>query len=701
MKTKYIPDTVVSSWKIIAFMAVIFLTGAGLIYKTYQDGRRAAIDGLNARQMLHARQAAQSIEAFFNDHVALLRQLAKNGHIIDLDATGKQLMRDLCSFHTETIIMIRRVDRDGRVLYLEPFDPSEIGKTVTSRNAFQEARRTGQVSVSDVFTHPRGFKMITAHVPVFKNGSFNGTIAMRFPFDLIARRYVENIRIGRYGYAWMISRDGTELSCPIPGHVGRSVFDTCRDFPEILAMARRMMRGEQGAAVYRFNQFREASVEPTTKHAVFMPVRLANNFWSIVVAAPEDEALMEMKRSLDELLAVGSLLAAIIGACLYVLFRSRVLMKEIRRRETAEEALRAKTEELEQYFQYSLDLLCIADTDGHFRRLNPEWEHTLGYPLPELEGKRFLDYIHPDDLEPTLSVVQQLANGKKVLNFVNRYLHRNGEYRWIEWRSYPVGNTIYAVARDITRRKTMEEALRESEEKYRLIAENSMDVIWTMDLDGRFTYVSPSIRLLTGYTPEEATAIPFDKHLHEEDAPKAREIILRDLNKPREERTERHILELRQHRKDGSIIHAEISANWLYDARGKVIGVQGITRDISARKEAEDERKNLEEQLLQARKLEAIGTLAGGIAHDFNNLLMGIQGYASLMLMDLDESHPDYKKLRAIEGQVQSGADLTAQLLGFARGGRYEVKQTDLNELVSHAAAMFGRTKKEIRIHEK
>jgi len=119
----------------------------------------------------------------------------------------------------------------------------------------------------------------------------------------------------------------------------------------------------------------------------------------------------------------------------------------------AEEALRAKTEELDRYFMTSLDLLCIADMSGRFRRLNPEWSRTLGYPLAELEGRRFLDLVHPDDRAATQSAVADLAEGREVLNFVNRYRCQDGSYRWIEWRAYASGQLINAVARDITERQ--------------------------------------------------------------------------------------------------------------------------------------------------------------------------------------------------------------------------------------------------------
>lgn len=125
-----------------------------------------------------------------------------------------------------------------------------------------------------------------------------------------------------------------------------------------------------------------------------------------------------------------------------------------------EAALREKTEELDHYFTDALDLLCIADIDGRFLRLNPAWEETLGIPVAELEGRLLLNFVHADDLEPTRQALAELAGQKEVLNFINRYRHRNGAYRWMEWRAFPSGRRIYAVARDITVRRQVEEELR-------------------------------------------------------------------------------------------------------------------------------------------------------------------------------------------------------------------------------------------------
>ncbi len=132
------------------------------------------------------------------------------------------------------------------------------------------------------------------------------------------------------------------------------------------------------------------------------------------------------------------------------------VIQDITERRVTEQALSEKSRELEAFFGNALELLCIADTDGHFLRVNREWQRTLGYRVDELEGRSFVDFVHPDDLPATLEAVRDLGAQKQVFDFVNRYLCRDGSYRWIEWRSIPAGRLVYAAARDVTERRREE-----------------------------------------------------------------------------------------------------------------------------------------------------------------------------------------------------------------------------------------------------
>ena len=181
-----------------------------------------------------------------------------------------------------------------------------------------------------------------------------------------------------------------------------------------------------------------------------------------------------------------------------------ILSNELRRRarEAAEEVLRQRTEELDSYFNNALDLFVIADTTGHFRRVNASWEKALGYPAGDLEGARFLDFIHPDDQTPTRAAAEELEAQRPVVNFVNRYRHRDGSWRWIEWRSSARGQTIYAAARDITERRQVEEALRTKDRAL----EASLNSIAIANLEGRLTWVNPAFLRLWDY-PDAAEVL--------------------------------------------------------------------------------------------------------------------------------------------------------------------------------------------------
>jgi two-component system, cell cycle sensor histidine kinase and response regulator CckA len=238
---------------------------------------------------------------------------------------------------------------------------------------------------------------------------------------------------------------------------------------------------------------------------------------------------------------------------------------------------------------------------------------------------------------------------------------------------------------EIAERKRAEEALRASEEKYRLLIQNSNDAIFVAQ-DGVIKFPNLKTEKLLSYSAAELAQIPFINHIHPDD----RGLVLENHKKRMEGQEFPNTYAFRVKIKSGEELWVEINAvRILWEERPATLN---FIRDIT-------EKKKLEAQYLQAQKMEAVGTLAGGVAHDFNNLLMGIQGYVSLMLLEMGPNDPHYKMLKTIEEQVRSGADLTWQLLGFARGGKFEVKPADLNAIVKKTSTMFGRTKKEIAIH--
>ncbi|MCP4624333.1 MAG: PAS domain S-box protein [bacterium] len=244
------------------------------------------------------------------------------------------------------------------------------------------------------------------------------------------------------------------------------------------------------------------------------------------------------------------------------------------------------------------------------------------------------------------------------------------------------------------KRKAADDALRESEEKYRTILESIEEGYFETDLEGNLTFFSNPLSKILGYSRSQLIGMNTRQYTTPETAAKIDRISeqLKQSGIP-ENVTSYDIV-----RPNGDEVLLELSFSLLKDADKGPIGFKGVVRDVSERKKTEEETQKLEAQLQQMQKLESIGTLAGGIAHDFNNILMGIQGNASLMLLKVDSEHPNYEKIKNIETYVQNGTALTKQLLGFARRGKYLVKATDLNEIIDKSSSLFARTKKEIHV---
>lgn len=357
---------------------------------------------------------------------------------------------------------------------------------------------------------------------------------------------------------------------------------------------------------------------------------------------------------------------------------------------SSREMLQANAE-LRAVFQAFPDLIFRLESDGTIADCKVGRDVDLFSEPEKMIGRHIYDIPVPEVGMRFREAISKVKETRTIVS-VEYDLNLNDHLSFYEARLIPyLENQIVVIIRNVTHQKQVQEALRKSEEHFRMLLESVPIGISVMLSDLTFEYFNPIFTEIFGYTLSD---LP-DKNAWFEKAypdPEYRQKVVSVWTDDFAENV------------NNEKVYDRIFTVRCKNGQEKLISFRSIvTPDGKHMVTYEDitERKRLEDQLIHAQKMEAIGTLAGGIAHDFNNLLMGIQGRTSLMLMDIGPSHPHFAYLNHIEDIVKSGANLTKQLLGFARGGKYEEKLTNLNKLIQKSMEMFARTRKEIKIEQK
>ncbi len=344
-----------------------------------------------------------------------------------------------------------------------------------------------------------------------------------------------------------------------------------------------------------------------------------------------------------------------------------------RQRATTPGEFHPDLDDLDALFELSLDLLCVADTDGYFRRVNPAFTRTLGYSLDELLARPFVEFVHPEDRAATLAETEQLARGIPTIHFENRYQCKSGEFKRLAWVCAPKGRVLYASARDVT-----EERRRRAEHDWLAgIVESSEDAIIGRSLEGAIISWNTGAQRIFGYTAEEAVGRTIFDLTPPERADEVRELVERMQRGEAVKNFETVRLA-----KDGKPIQVALTFSPILDASRQLVGASVIARDITAR-------KLLEQRVQVADRLASLGTMAAGVAHEINNPLAAVISCLDLAQEDLPSGDPSVPGLLS---DARQAAEKVRQIVrGLERMSRLEegrVTVLDVNAVLDLASTL-------------
>ncbi len=363
------------------------------------------------------------------------------------------------------------------------------------------------------------------------------------------------------------------------------------------------------------------------------------------------------------------------------------LEEKVNELEATRKKLASTRERLDHILSYSPACIFSTETAPPFNTtfISSNVTQMLGYEVREFqEDPNFwFDRVHPDDLKMILSDFPQIEDRGGAAH-VFRFRHKNGTFRWmlaeVRLTRDELGKPVELIGfwTDITERKMIETALMQSEERFKNIFDTILDGIYQTDADNRFSLINNSGAKIFGYdSPDEMIGRPVVDYWAD---PAERKKFIENLKL----HNSLSAYQLDAKKKDGSIIHLEITSNLLRNKDGKPIGTEGIIRDVT-------ERKKLENQFRQAQKMEAVGQLAGGIAHDFNNFLTAIIGYGNILQMKMKGENLLRSYVDVMLSSAEKAADLTKSLLSFSRKQVINLKPVNLNELIEKLGKLLIR----------
>jgi PAS domain S-box-containing protein len=553
-----------------------------------------AIEKFNSEQLILAQSASQGIKAFFSEYQSGLKFLSQFPSMRKFDSHGEDLMIRFYTSHSDQIEAITRVDSKGKIVFTYPYNESAIGRDISYQEHIRKIIETKKPVISDVFMAVQGYLAIAYHVPVLDDNEYKGSLAILIAIDKLGKRYLQSVKIGETGYAWLLSENNIEIFCPIPGHTGKSYLDNTKGEVSITNLIEKIKKSKEGTAVSYHGELNLTEQnELEEKFIVFYRVPLSNTYWTIIISVPEKEIYSTLISFRNRLILIFVILFVVMTFYFYSFTKVRTVLKEEEKRKSTEKALRQSERQFRLLFENSPIGICVADLNGKLLAYNKAMLKQGNYTNEDIKKIEHIAELYYDQKQSELILDKFQKHGTVKSHPV--LFKRKGDapyYALISLNKaiFKGEPCLHAIIEDITERRKAEIALQENELRLRNIIEHSTNIFYSHDTNHVVHYFSPQVKEILGYEVEEAlikwTELASDNPINE--------IGYQKTVKAIETGIEQEPYEFELIHKDGHKVWVEVREAPVIED-GKTIAIVGSLTDIT-------ERKRIENVLIESEK---------------------------------------------------------------------------------------------------
>lgn len=677
-------------WLLIIFILLISCTY--FFFYLYLQERDRKIEEIVGYEKIYVKQASKSFNELIEKWNNVLFYLSNNDDVIKMNDAGKVELDKLVEALKDQVNGITRVDNKGIIIYTTPFVPNVIGQDISKQKHMVQILANHEPVVSDVFDAVQGFKAIVIHYPIFVNKRFDGTIAILLNFNKIAERILDDIQIGKSGKFLLLSSEGIELYCSIKEHISKSIFETNKDCPGVISLAKRMILRMEGK--YEYNA---SEPERERRVAYFLPIKVSNTFWSIALSFSENEILASLNSFRNKLILIFIILFSGGIGVSYFGLKAFIFFKETKARIETEKQLAISEERYRLISSVASDYV-FNSTVGENGELDLVWvagafKSITGYTLEEYKqngGWRKL--LHPEDITIDDSDFEKLKNNQPVITEL-RTISKSGKIVWIRVYAHPVWDNdnnrlkgIYGAVQNITEKKSFELALRESEARLSAFMDFIPALILIKDSEFRPIFMNEKFRQY----------FPIDEWLGK----KPHETFSKEVA---DKMVEMDSLAITKGYVDYEETWKDINGiERIYYTQKFAINIEGskpllgsIISDITERKKAQEEieklnaelEKRVEERTQELQKAnKELESFSYSVSHDLRTPLRSINGFSKVLIDEYSEKLDDEGKrlLNKIANNSVRMGKLIDDLLAFSRINRFGMKKqlVDMTKLV-------------------